>query len=70
MYFLLTILQHYSDIVECLPDNFLFKCCKYALHPNAMECITIPKLLLKVMPPNDFKNFIEMLTIETVSIKL
>lgn len=66
--FIETILRHYADINECLPNKFLVKCWEGAINPKNMDSKTANKLL-KLCSPKTLIQLIDILKIETVRFK-
>lgn len=66
-YLLTIILNNYSDIAHCLPEEFLVKCWEFSLNPESMD-LHASKSLLNLCCVKNLTNFIEILKTKTVEL--
>lgn len=68
-YFITTILKHYKNISEFLPDTFLNKCWEYVLNPITMD-FKIAKSILLLCDATTLLTCIDILKTTTVRYKV
>lgn len=68
-YFLTTILKHYHNISQCLPDTFLIKCWEYVLKPITIDH-NMSKSILLLCDSSTLLTCIHILKTTTVRFKV